>query len=201
LMSFLDAVTSLINWPLPRVPSAQKTTSNDEGRINAQEGREQRQICGQKLGFHPTETMISRFGVESQTVRYIGRVARTSLGTRSEPAGVGTLYFGPKPTCDNSWIAVLSGRAKRMKPAFKIEAWGTTTCPDLSSTVCREEIILMNPASAGGSSRYRLFPLAHVPRPHHAMASGDRSAERTCHRARHRQTHAPWMDQAAQALA
>jgi len=54
-MSFLDAVTSVINWPLPRVPSAQKTTSNDEGRINAQEGQEQRQICGQKLGFHPTK--------------------------------------------------------------------------------------------------------------------------------------------------
>jgi hypothetical protein len=44
-------------------------------RINAQEGREQRQFCGQKLGFHPTKIMISRFGVESQTARYIDRIA------------------------------------------------------------------------------------------------------------------------------
>jgi len=31
-----------------------------DGRINAQEGRKQRQICGQKLRFRPTTTMISR---------------------------------------------------------------------------------------------------------------------------------------------
>jgi membrane protein DedA with SNARE-associated domain len=30
-----------------------------DGRINAQEGRKQRQICGQKLRFRPTTTMIS----------------------------------------------------------------------------------------------------------------------------------------------
>src|ERR1700691_4117965 len=64
-----------------------------------------------------------------------------------------------------------------------------------------EGISLVNPASAGGSSRYRLSPREHVPRPHHATASGDQSAERTCHRARHRQTPAPWMDQPAQAHA
>jgi hypothetical protein len=33
--------------PLSRIPVAQKATSYDEGRINAQEGREQRQVCGQ----------------------------------------------------------------------------------------------------------------------------------------------------------
>jgi hypothetical protein len=32
---------------LSRIPVAQKATSYDEGRINAQEGREQRQECGQ----------------------------------------------------------------------------------------------------------------------------------------------------------
>ena len=30
-----------------------------DGRINAQEGRKQRQICGQKLRFRPTTIMIS----------------------------------------------------------------------------------------------------------------------------------------------
>jgi hypothetical protein len=44
---------------LSRIPNAQKATSYDEGRINAQEGREQRQVCGQKLRFRPTTTMIS----------------------------------------------------------------------------------------------------------------------------------------------
>jgi hypothetical protein len=33
--------------PLSRIPNAQKATSHDERRISAQEGREQRQMCGQ----------------------------------------------------------------------------------------------------------------------------------------------------------
>jgi hypothetical protein len=33
------------------------------------EGRKQLQVCGQKLGFRPTRTMISLFSVESQTAR------------------------------------------------------------------------------------------------------------------------------------
>jgi hypothetical protein len=37
-----------------------------------------------------------------------------------------------------------------------------------------EEISLVNPAPAGGSSQCRLSPLAHVLQPHHATASGDR---------------------------
>jgi hypothetical protein len=41
-------------------------------RINAQEGREQRQVCGQKLRFRLTKMMISRFGVESQSTFYTG---------------------------------------------------------------------------------------------------------------------------------
>jgi hypothetical protein len=32
--------------PLSRIPNAQKATSYDEGKINAQEGREQRQLAG-----------------------------------------------------------------------------------------------------------------------------------------------------------
>src|ERR1700687_344000 len=47
LMSFLDATTSGMIDPLSRMPNAQKATSYDEGRINAQEGREQLQVCGQ----------------------------------------------------------------------------------------------------------------------------------------------------------
>jgi len=46
-LSFLDAATSGMIDPLSRIPNAQKATSYDEGRINAQEGREQRQPCGQ----------------------------------------------------------------------------------------------------------------------------------------------------------
>jgi hypothetical protein len=59
LDKFLGCFNECHNWPLSRVPSAQKATSYDEGRINAQEGREQRQICGQKLRFRPTTIMIS----------------------------------------------------------------------------------------------------------------------------------------------
>ena len=70
-----------------------------------------------------------------------------------------------------------------------------------SGPPAREEISVVNPAPAGGSSQRRLSPPAHVLLPHHATASGDQWAERTCHRARHRQTHAPWMDQAARARA
>jgi hypothetical protein len=44
----------------------------NQRRINAQEGREQRQVCGQKLRFRLTEMMISRFGVESQSTFYTG---------------------------------------------------------------------------------------------------------------------------------
>jgi hypothetical protein len=41
LDEFLGCCNECHNWPLSRVPSAQKATSYDEGRINAQEGREQ----------------------------------------------------------------------------------------------------------------------------------------------------------------
>src|ERR1035438_10165303 len=48
-LSFLDATTSGIIEPLSRIPNAQKATSyDDEERINAPEGREQRQVCGQR---------------------------------------------------------------------------------------------------------------------------------------------------------
>jgi hypothetical protein len=69
-----------------------------------QEGREQRQVCGQKLGFHPTKMMISAFGVESQTARYIGHVAVTR-STYSESAGCRHSVFRSKPACDNSSTA------------------------------------------------------------------------------------------------
>jgi hypothetical protein len=41
----------------------------------------------------------------------------------------------------------------------------------------REEISVVNPAPAEGSSRCRLSRLAHVPQPRHATASGDQYAE------------------------
>lgn len=44
---------------------------------------------------------------------------------------------------------------------------------DLSSRVRREEISVVNPAPAEGSSQCRLSRLAHVPQPRHVMASGD----------------------------
>ena len=47
-MSFLDAATSGMIDLLSRIPNAQKATSYDEERINAHEGREQRQLCGQR---------------------------------------------------------------------------------------------------------------------------------------------------------
>ena len=97
LMSFLDAVTSVIIGPSPEFQVRRRLLPNDQGRMNAQEGREQRQFCGQKLGFHPTEIMISRFGVESQTVR-----GHDSLDTHSEPSGCRHSIFRSKPTCDNS---------------------------------------------------------------------------------------------------
>jgi hypothetical protein len=46
LLSFLDAATSGMIDLLSRIPNAQKATSYD-GRIKAQKGREQRQVCGQ----------------------------------------------------------------------------------------------------------------------------------------------------------
>ena len=39
--------------------------------------------------------------------------------------------------------------------------------------VRREEISVVNPAPAEGSSQCRLSRLAHVPQPRHVMASGD----------------------------
>jgi hypothetical protein len=37
-----------------------------DGRINAQEGRKQRQICGQKLRFRPTTINDFTVAIESQ---------------------------------------------------------------------------------------------------------------------------------------
>src|ERR1035438_5378655 len=48
LISFLAADTSGIIDPLSRIPNGQKATSYNEERINAPEGREQRQVCGQR---------------------------------------------------------------------------------------------------------------------------------------------------------
>jgi hypothetical protein len=46
LMNRLDAAGVMIGL-LSRVPNAQKATSYEKGRMNAQEGPEQRQVCGQ----------------------------------------------------------------------------------------------------------------------------------------------------------
>ena len=45
--------------PSLRIRNAQKAPSHDVRKINAQEGRQQLQVCGANLLFRPTKTMIS----------------------------------------------------------------------------------------------------------------------------------------------
>jgi hypothetical protein len=52
-------------------------------------------FAGKNLRFRLTKMMISRFGAESQTARYIGQVAMTRLTSTLRRHGVGTRYFGP----------------------------------------------------------------------------------------------------------
>jgi hypothetical protein len=69
--------------PLSRVPNAQKAPSYDEGRINADEGREQHQICGNNSNpldtnndFTPgVESQKSHVTVVSCSVRYWERIS------------------------------------------------------------------------------------------------------------------------------
>src|SRR5580704_2627714 len=102
-------------------------------------------------------------------------------------------------------LEVPNGRYKCPPPgptaAREIDADSDLGMARNASTEVREEISVVNPAPAGGSSQCRLSPRAHVLQPHHTTSFGDQSAERTCHRARHRQTRAPWMDQVASAHA
>jgi hypothetical protein len=50
---------------LSRVPNAQKATSYEKGRMNAQEGPEQRQVCGQ-ICYSARQNNDFTLGVESQ---------------------------------------------------------------------------------------------------------------------------------------
>jgi len=55
--------------PLSRIPVAQKATSYDEGRINAQEGREQRQVCGQ-ICYSARQNNDFTLDIESQSFQF-----------------------------------------------------------------------------------------------------------------------------------
>jgi hypothetical protein len=59
LMSFLAATGVTISPPSQEFRVRRRQLPYDQGRINAQEGREQGQICGQKLRYRPTTIMIS----------------------------------------------------------------------------------------------------------------------------------------------
>jgi len=78
--------------PLSRIPHAQKATSYDEGRINAQEGREQRQACGQ-ICYSARRNDDFTLGVESQSVHLavVGYLEQATLGASSFE-GIGILH-------------------------------------------------------------------------------------------------------------
>src|ERR1700736_2764482 len=69
LLSFLDAATSGMIDPLSRIPVAQKATSYDEGTINAQEGRKQRQLCGQ-ICYSARQNNDFTLDIESQSFQF-----------------------------------------------------------------------------------------------------------------------------------
>ena len=92
-----------------------------------------------------------------------------------------------------SWLSGIATRRSRL--IGRIVARNAST-----------EVAVKKSRCESGTSRNILpmppfFALAHVLLPHDATAFADQSAERTCHRAHHRQTRAPWMEHAARAHA
>jgi hypothetical protein len=70
LAEFLGRCRGWHDWPLSRIPVAQKAPSYDEGRINAQEGREQRQVCGQ-ISYSARQNNDFTLDIESQSFQPI----------------------------------------------------------------------------------------------------------------------------------
>jgi hypothetical protein len=98
--------------------------------------------------------MVSRFGIESQTVKpsTTWAVWPDSLGTHSEQR---LSALGISVQADVRYLleASLSGTSEANESGSQNRTLGHDNVPDLSSTVCGEEISLMNPASAANGVR------------------------------------------------